>query len=352
MKIPTPKQADNIHAAAEIVRNARVVEALHGQTNPNRQTDLSGELLDHVSTFILLHNDGCKRAAKIYSVAFDTIDFSDIAEIIVEVTESMVSHNLLYRVHATSIDFTKLLCFTAAALRRSRTQFCATPVFFEYLLFLDSTYGGNGMTLRSFGDLFYFSASLDTMILEGQTLAPFCFFRAINLSFDKCAIPMMLAARAPIDLSFYLSDFPSEDEHQFLEAVNSLAKDLDHRISYVRTPLTGSFFQDVVLSGIKWVTQSELSSRILKSLQTLVDGGAESNISKLNKIANDSDHCALRLNDMIFIKTTDRDNQVTKVAFPLNQRQIEHLKSNPMLMAAPRRLLEDFNKLENRSENK
>jgi hypothetical protein len=148
-----------------------------------------------------------------------------------------------------------------------------------------------------------------------------------------------------IALSCYLSDFPFSDEHRFLHAINSLAKTLDFRIRIVAEPIAGSFFQDVFLSAIKKTAESELVTRISIALRTLVDGGAAATMKDLNDIADGSAHAALKLNDIIYLKTTDSAGQVTKVSFPLNKKQRDYLKDNPLLMTKPDVLLADFKKL-------
>ena len=136
-----------------------------------------------------LHNRGCDELKNKRHMDCKKVDASHMAEVVIDVSTEAAAYNMLMRVHPTKIDLTKILTFSAAALAKRDSSYSALPLFYAYIDFLDETYLGTGMTLRSFGEAIIYAENLDTLLQKGQWIAPFCFFRAIDLSFDKCAIP-------------------------------------------------------------------------------------------------------------------------------------------------------------------
>jgi hypothetical protein len=148
------------------------------------------DLEDAMESVMVLHNRGCKELKKHRSLDCETIDEGELAAVVIDVATEMASYNLLHHVHPTKLDLTKVLTFTAAALAKQDQTYDAVPLFYSYLDFLDTeVYNGLGMTLRDFGEAIYFAENLNTMLGKGQWLAPWCFFRAIDLTFEKCTIP-------------------------------------------------------------------------------------------------------------------------------------------------------------------
>ena len=159
------------------------------------------ELKDATEGVLKLHNQGCIKARELHGIVSKELTPSDIASVIIRVSEMMRDYNLLHRIYPVKLDFTKVLTFTAAALKeKMRSEYSAVPLFYAYIGFLDDTYIGTGMTLRSFGESIFYAENLEMMLQqENQWLAPFCYFRAIDLSFDKCAIPVVESLLNEID---------------------------------------------------------------------------------------------------------------------------------------------------------
>jgi hypothetical protein len=147
------------------------------------------DIIDAMDVVMVLHNKGCDDLKKHYNQTNTKIGEEVISSIVIEVATEVSSYNLGYRVHPTKLDITKVLTFSAAAIAKQDPDYSAVPLFYAYIDFIDSTYNGTGMTLRSFGESIFYAENLNTMLKAGQWMAPFCFFRGINLSFDKCAIP-------------------------------------------------------------------------------------------------------------------------------------------------------------------
>jgi hypothetical protein len=147
------------------------------------------DLTDAMAAVLALHNRGCSELAKLQSFKHKQVDMDDMADVVIDVSTEVASYNLLYRVHPVKLDLTKVLTFSAAALAKRDQNYSALPLFYAYIGFLDDTYTGTGMPLRSFGESVFYAENLSSMLAKGQWIAPFCYFRAIDLSFDKCAIP-------------------------------------------------------------------------------------------------------------------------------------------------------------------
>lgn len=148
------------------------------------------ELFFFAEAVIKLHSEGVFWLSKRHRVVGRELKPGDIAAVIVNVAERMARYNLNYRIFPKDLDLTKFLTFTAADLRESlQASFNAMPLFFRYISFLDQGYVGTGVTLRNCGESSIYAENLNTMLQEGEWKSTFCFFRAIDLAMDKCAIP-------------------------------------------------------------------------------------------------------------------------------------------------------------------
>ena len=147
------------------------------------------ELHDAMAVVMKLHNRGCDELKGKLPHDCKKVDASNMAEIVIDVATEVAAYNMLMRVHPTKVDLTKILTFSAAALAKRDNDYSALPLFYAYIDFLDLCYVGTGMTLRSFGESVIYAENLAMLLQKGQWISPFCFFRGIDLSFDKCAIP-------------------------------------------------------------------------------------------------------------------------------------------------------------------
>ena len=152
------------------------------------------ELIKHLELIVSLHNEACDALNRLFSTHYEHVDPSDIAKISPVVAQAMVDYNIGHQICPREYDTGKLATFTAAKLweatNEAREQdksvklFCAAPLFYGYLHFLDGAYSGNGFSLRELGMLVVFSENLNDFLNRGQWLSCFTFFRGIELTVE------------------------------------------------------------------------------------------------------------------------------------------------------------------------
>jgi hypothetical protein len=168
-------------------------------------TDLKDEvreilcgLEDRMEALLILHNQGCDRYLKLSGVSYQKISEDDITATVVDLANRIAQYNIDCMVYPKELDTTKVITFAAPLLMEKVNGYSAVPLFFEYINFLDDSYIGTGMTIRSFGDSRFFAENLQA-IMSQHWMAPFCFFRAIDLSFDRCALPRIFQLNEEIN---------------------------------------------------------------------------------------------------------------------------------------------------------
>lgn len=161
-------------------------------------SQMYADLVAAMSTVVKLHNEGRKQLLVTKSVPELKLDVA--AGFVEEVAKKIFDYNEKYKIWTPKLDLTKVLTFTAAVAYKTIPGFSARPLFYKYITFLDTrVYHGHQLSLHKFGDSRFFAHNLDQFLAQDQWLAPFCWFRAIDLCMDKCSIPrvdeLLLKAR-------------------------------------------------------------------------------------------------------------------------------------------------------------
>ncbi len=146
-------------------------------------------LLERLEVVMILHNHGCDQLFKLSGMKFVHIDVGHLEAIVVHLAERIAEYNRECHIYPREMDTTKILTFAAPLLEEVVDEYSAVPLFYQYLRFLDDSYLGTGINLSDFGNPRFFAENLRTiMSAKKEWLGPFCFFRAIDLSFDRCAL--------------------------------------------------------------------------------------------------------------------------------------------------------------------
>ena len=161
--------------------------------DPAPEETFFDDLVKRMHAVMRLHNLGCDSLEKLTGKSHKRIGVDNISSIVGQLAQRIADYNCTFRIYPKELDTTKMVTFSAPLLLAEVEGYSAMPLFYEYINFLDDSYLGSGMTLRDFGSSLFFAENLSTMLRSEQWLAPFCYFRAVDLSFDRCALPRVLA---------------------------------------------------------------------------------------------------------------------------------------------------------------